>query len=302
MNSIENEETNKFLDSLIVQRNAESLFVQSKFQQAVDLIQNFINKNNPCEKEEGWYLQQMARYQNRILKSDSIKLQQTAHSKNNFLLKPPEGMIFRKLTSFQSNQSERIKVFLEKAENYQELLLYVNEITSNLEFGVDSEKFENSIKSIGEILGFPSERPDKQWKAGPDNLWQVSANEYFIIECKNEVKLDRTSISKDESGQMNNACAWFKSCYKGSNSKNILIIPTRTIGSGAGFNEEVFIMRNKNLKLLKKNLINFINEFANKNLKDIDSAFISNLLKIHKLEPDLFNVYLEKPKEVNFTN
>jgi hypothetical protein len=99
---------------------------------------------------------------------------------------------------------------------------------------------------------------------------------------------------------MNNACAWFKSCYKGSNSKNILIIPTKTIGAGAGFNEEVFIMRNKSLKLLKKNLVNFINEFSNQNLKDLNPTFIANLLKVHKLEPALFSIYLEEPKEVKF--
>ena len=55
-------------------------------------------------------------------------------------------------------------------------------------------------------------------------------------------------ISKAESGQMNNVIAWFRKHYGGTKVKNLMIIPTKTIGHAAGFNEPVEIVRNANLR------------------------------------------------------
>src|SRR5947208_11307581 len=51
------------------------------------------------------------------------------------------------------------------------------------------------------------------WEAA---LWCLSAGQYLVVECKSEVDLNRAEINKDESGQMNNACAWFEKYYKGA--------------------------------------------------------------------------------------
>jgi len=53
----------------------------------------------------------------------------------------------------------------------------------------------------------------------------VRAGHYLVVECKSEVDLNRAEINKDESGQMNNACAWFEKYYKGATATKILIIP-----------------------------------------------------------------------------
>ena len=71
--------------------------------------------------------------------------------------------------------------------------------------------------------GSRRKRPDKEWKAGPDNLWALRDGEYLLVECKSEVQPDRKEIVKDETGQMNNACAWFAKHYNGAKAKNIMM-------------------------------------------------------------------------------
>ena len=102
---------------------------------------------------------------------------------------------------------------------------------SHLRFLVNSEAFERTFNELGKALGFDVQRPDKEWKEGPDNLWALRDTEYLLVECKNEVSLDRAEISKRETGQMNNACAWFSKNYRGATAKNVLVIPTKKVAS-----------------------------------------------------------------------
>ena len=76
-----------------------------------------------------------------------------------------------------------------------------------------SEKFESALKDIGESIGFLSQRPDKEIKKGPDNLWCGVENQYFLLECKNEVEDTRSEINKHEAGQMNSHAGWFEDIY-----------------------------------------------------------------------------------------
>jgi len=124
-------------------------------------------------------------------------------------------------------------------------------MSNRLEFGVKADKFEAALDELAEILGFAGQRPDRQQGAGPDNLWQVREQDYVLWECKNEVKLDRELIHKDETGQMNNACGWFDEHYKGATASRIMIIPAQKCAPGAHFTHDVRIMRPKELQKFK---------------------------------------------------
>ena len=86
----------------------------------------------------------------------------------------------------------------------------VDECLDNLSFGVEAEKFESALKTIGDILGYISQRPDSEIRKGPDNLWCGVNNNYCLFECKSEVDDSRSEISKHEAGQMDSHCAWFE--------------------------------------------------------------------------------------------
>ena len=162
----------------------------------------------------------------------------------------------------------------------------MDEILGRLEFGVKAEKCEQAFKELGACLGFSSERPDKEWKEGPDNLWCVRKGEYLIVECKSEVALDRAEIGKDESGQMNNACAWFDRNYPGAASTNVMLIPPNKLGKAAGFNKTVLIMREKDLRKLRRNVKSFFQEFKDVDFRDVSEAKVQQFLDTHHLSAD----------------
>lgn len=49
-------------------------------------------------------------------------------------------------------------------QSYQELMLSIQGVLNDLGFGTSSENFESALKELGLMLGFLSERPDKEFK------------------------------------------------------------------------------------------------------------------------------------------
>lgn len=105
------------------------------------------------------------------------------------------------ISYIQENRLKRIRSFLRRYNDYSELYLSIDVILDNLSFGMDSEKFESALKTIGELLGFISQRPDKEIRKGPDNLWCGIKNQYLMFECKKEVDEKREEINKHEASQ-----------------------------------------------------------------------------------------------------
>ena len=144
------------------------------------------------------------------------------------------------------------------------------------------------------MLGFISQRPDKEIRKGPDNLWCGIDNQYFLFECKNEVDEDRSEINKYEAGQMNSHCGWFEEEYgKEAVVSRFLIAPTKDLSYAANFTHTVRIIRKGKLKALKTNIKKFINEVAPYKLSDISDEKLLHFIKLHKLDLDDIQNYSE---------
>ncbi len=160
-----------------------------------------------------------------------------------------------------------------------------------------AEAFERAVNDLGIALGFQCQRPDKEWREGPDNLWALRDNEFLLIECKSEVGLDRNQINKDETGQMNNACAWFARNYTGAKVTNWLIIPTNVGTKASGFNEKVEILRESGVKRIAGNAQAFFKELFRLDSSDLLDEKVMKLLKYHTLGvEELVSEYAVEPK------
>lgn len=149
---------------------------------------------------------------------------------------------------------------------------------------------------MAKALGFESQRPDKEMKAGPDNLWALKENQYLLVECKNEVLSKRPSIFKAETGQMNNSIAWFRQNYHDSVVTLMMIHPARKLSPGAGFNEPAGIVGDKELRKLKQNTRSFFNELKGLDFRDLSEARLQTYLQMHKLTVnDLVSAYSKPP-------
>lgn len=289
------------VDRLSAERKFMDEYANGNTDKSVELIQSYIDSYCNNDLERGYYLQLKAKYQYKISQSKSISTQNIAYKKNNGLLAYPEFIQIEQINVQNlSQRSENIKNYLKNIDSKSDLILFTKDLQGKLQFGDDSERFEQGIDELGKILGFETQRPEKDYKEGPDNLWAVAPNEYFIIECKNKVLLSRKHINKIESGQMNNSIAWFNRKYSKSNHTNFMIIGTKYYDPAGGFNEDVGIIRKNKLNSLMKNIQNFLNEFKDEDFKDISLAKISELLLIHKLTVDnLKELYFENALPFN---
>ncbi len=299
MNGIEADEERKGIhDTLKTEYDAERHFMMGEYDRACELMQSLCDTFNDGDLERGWYLQQLARYKYRTSKVESNQIQKAAFRNNLQLLKPIEGINYKKIEYINQNRIRRIKEWITQYGNYSEMMISVEGILQNLSFGMQSEKFESALKDVGEAIGFLSQRPDKEIKKGPDNLWCGVENQYFLLECKNEVDETRSEISKHEAGQMNTHSAWFEKMYGDAKCKRILIIPTIKLSYHADFTHAVEIMRKNTLNKLKNNVRTFFKEFSIYVLHEVSDQKIQQLVDAHNLDINsLLTMYTEPYKQ-----
>jgi replicative superfamily II helicase len=288
----------KMLRVFAEEHRAEQLAQSSAIDAAIKILQTIIDTYVRTPEDKGWYLQEMARYRYADSRAESSKLQLEAHRQNRNLLKPKDGLIVSRIGLVSSKRMESIIDWIAKFSSYDDLNVAVQGVADNLRFGIDADTFERALDELGQAIGFETQRPDKEWGEGPDNLWAVRKNNFILWECKNEVDVDRKQIHKQETGQMNNAVAWFNKNYPGASAKKTMIIPTTKLGKGAGFTEAAEIMRVAELKKLTDATRALFREFRTQDLKSLSVANVQKLINEHKLsEEDLLTGYTKKPQE-----
>lgn len=289
-------------EKLLKEREIEQFCVLGDYSKACHAMQKFIDSLLPTDNlERGWYLQQLARYFYYISRDRSNELQKAAFKANNQLLKPREGIRYTRVSYINENRTKRMRAFLNEFASYDELTLSISAILDNLSFGVDSDKFEEALRILGELLGFISQRPDKEIRKGPDNLWCGVNDQYFMFECKSEVDESRSEINKHEAGQMNSHCGWFEAEYgKEASVTRFLIVPTRELSYAANFTHDVKIIRKGKLREFKTNIKNFVKELAPYSLADISDETLQHFIELHKLDveniPEYSEGYFHKTK------
>jgi replicative superfamily II helicase len=283
------------LQSLQAEFEAEKLNSSGEHKKARSILQT-LSDATPLGTEKGWHLQQIARFEYWHSKVESNKLQVSAYKKNPSLLKPLKGVEYEKIGLITGSRIARLKNVISEYDTFEKLMISTDGILDALIFGEESGKFETALRELGILLGFESQRPEKEDKQGPDNLWCVGRQDFILFECKNEVKSTRTEINKLETGQMNNSCGWFEVNYPGTSLTPIMIIPTKNVTAAGAFNYPVKIMRKGKLNNLKANVRSFIKEFSSYDLSGLDDTNIQNFLNAHNLDtPSIKSTYSESP-------
>nr|WP_315083992.1 helicase C-terminal domain-containing protein [uncultured Campylobacter sp.] len=266
-------------------RKAYNFAINKNYKAAQEILENYINKLPQDNKIFIGYAKQiLAEYTNFIDQNKAQEILKSACNLNNQILKPINGIEYSKISQ-QKSQVDNITNYISDFINTNDLIIEVEEILSHLVFTKDTyDKFEDSIKRIGVLLGFYSQRPDKEYKCGPDNFWAID-NKYLIIECKNGAITD--TISKSDIEQITSSTSWFNQTYHIKDKNNyfsILIHPSNKISQDAFSNEKIRVMTDKNLQIFKENIRGFFNSIKN---KSSDNRAIDKQLKHYRLEPIL---------------
>ena len=299
MSQMEDSDQNNNINSILtIEREAENALLSHNHEKACDLIQELLDTHTLKETERGWYLQSLARYQYYISKVHSMEVQKAAFTSNNQLLCPRDGLTYKKIGIIEGGRMAGIRHWLSAFCDYNNLSIFVNDLLNDLSFNVDSDKFEEATKTLGLLLGFSSQRPDKEFKKGPDNLWCTPEGKYFLIESKNMVQDERETIKKSEAAQMNTHIEWFKKEYgEHCPCKPIMVIPTNKLAYDADINRNVSILRKNGLKNIRNAVSNFIKEFKPYKLSEVDDETLQKFINVHHLsEKELWENYTEMVK------
>jgi hypothetical protein len=282
----------------VAQRLAFDSAAIRDYKEAQRLMQEVVHQSNgEMESIQGWLKWQLAEY---VQLTDPVQAQQilkAALQLNRRLTRPIDGMGYQKLEGKDLHQAREIawklKSYAGKPNN---LLIHVNGILDDLNFIPDNATvFESAMEQLGDFLGYLSQRPEVEFKSGPDVLWAVGNLQYFVIECKSGAVVD--NITKTYANQLSGSMNWFGKRYDHTvNAVAVLVHPSRVFEHAATPHPTARIITAKTLPLLKDAVSKFAKALA-ASVDKIDAAEVQKLLTTFNLTPTPFLAnYTEEPK------
>lgn len=284
------------INSSIIELKAFKEAISGQYLQAsMTIRENLSILSNSSTIDEGWFLQLAASYLYKADSSKAMELQLNAHNKNSYLLKPPHGVMYKKLTTKSSVQANKVKNYISNFTEPNAVILSINSILENLIFKPDSSAiFEKALFEIGNCLGFESQQPEKEFSIGPDVLWNLYDDEYLVIEAKNEVKLSRNKVYKSETEQISESTNWFIREYPDKIFTPLLIHPVNILDKQAIGPHNLKILNTDNLNEFKNSVKGFFGKIAIKPLDQWDAKELTAELKNYNLNKDSLKKYFSK--------
>ena len=264
---------------------------------AAQLLNNAVESSHD-DDEKAWLMSKLAAIQHRLDPAESQKTLLKAHRKNMNVLRPMDGIAYQQLEIPSGKQAAKVQSY--HNENYlgvTERMRHVNKVTDDMCFGsVSPDEFEEAIDDVALFIGLQSQRPEKKFNDGPDNLWVLPDGSFIIIECKNNVT-STNGISKTHLGQLGQSMSWFYSRYKNiASATPVIIHPLRTLGDGASEVERMRIITEIELSTLRNALCKFAESLGDPNILN-NQKKIHQLLAIHGFNGKEFLIrYTSRPK------
>ena len=227
---------------------------------------------------KAWLLSRKAAFQH---PSDATGAQKTlivAHDMEPGVLKPMHGATYRKLTPTMGQQAATlIAKHDSRFVDPTHMKLFADGLCSDLQFAPGtSRKFEAAVHDLGWFIGIRGQRPERDYKEGPDNLWALPNGAFLVIECKNGAT-SGNGISKRDAGQLGQSLAWFTRRYPASVSVPIIIHRDSTLGPGASSIPDMRVITSSHLSKLRTNLRGFAQQLMDPDVLRRASAVAARL-------------------------
>ena len=286
-------QTGQLDDLTIAIRDCYELASKNANKDAANILLQMVNKLAD-KKEKGFCKQLLAEYINMYDKVEAQKTQLSAISDNRRVLKPIEGIQYNKMESSTHEQAVLCRNFLtDKFQDSNKMLIEVKGLLSKLKFKANSANvFEESFMQIAKYLGFLSQRPEVEFRKGPDVLWEIGNLKYLVIECKNEAYAG--TITKTYCNQLNGSCNWFEAKYDKSCSYTpIMVHPSVIFEYASSPKTSIRIITKERLELFCNAVNEFIKAIAVNNSMG-NQDFIRESLELYKLRSiDFVELYTE---------
>jgi len=278
-------------------RKAFNFAAIRNYKQAAKEINEITNQTDDL-KIRGWLKQILSEYINFYNPVEAQKTLMSAANDNRRVLHPIDGIAYHRLSTYEIDQAQQCKDFFSsKYDDPNKLILEVNGLIDQFIFKPDTASiFEETTKQLAKFIGFNSQRPENEYKRGPDVLWEVGQLNYFIIECKNGAITP--IITKADCNQLNGSINWFLEKYDHTcHFFPIMIHPSNVFEYAASPYQKIRIITKDKIEQFAITIKNFVKSVAIDNkINDRDS--INELLIYYKLRPiDIINNYTKHFKK-----
>lgn len=286
-------------------RRAFNEAINGDYPAAVDILEKYLSKIKGDDTEEKGYVNYLiakysqfydptlsvehlctARKLNKQLPISDSVLNSDAHSD---VIVWQGNNVAKTFFSNTENSANSIEKSMEKISK----LSYEDDVT-----GLSADQFEEAVDSLGKVIGFLTERPDKEkYKdGGPDNLWVVKETRFYVIECKNQERSE--SVSKKSGEQLLSSVEWFKQRQGsyGNTCVPIMFHRSNRIDKETSMPEGTKIIDDKKLKNLIKAVEGYV--YALNKLKEKTPKNIQSLINEYGLnERNFLGQFTSKYKE-----
>jgi hypothetical protein len=272
-------------------RNAYDLASKNNAHAASQIINELVNAESD-KKLKGYLKQVLAEYVNIFDKAEAQRVQLSATDDNRRVLKPIAGISYHKIDGQAHDQAVSCSNYLvQRHQDPNKLIIEVNGILDDLEFKIGTSNiFEEAMKNIVRYIGFESQRPEQEYKKGPDNLWNAGGLKYFVIECKNEAIA--TTISKAYCNQLNGSCSWFNNKYDASCTYvPIMVHPSTLFEYAASPDQAIRIMTKEKLESFRSSVKDLIKSIAISNALSSPNQIRDKLIAYKLRECDFVENY-----------
>ena len=233
-------------------------------------------------RQGGQLLEQAAVYAEKF---DPVRAQDmlaAARVKNPYVLRPLTGVAFRSVT-FEGSQAAKVSSRATTMfGNGTALRVGVEGILDRLEFDpLTTEEFEQGVLELGLLLGLGSQRPERDFGTGPDNVWAVDPGTFWVIEAKSGATSD--FISKRDAGQLGEALLWFGRKYPADVAATpVMIHKEKKLHGTASGPTGMRVVHSRALADLKHDVRAFSEGLAAEGWRDL--SVVSRLLAGHRLD------------------
>lgn len=264
----------------------------NQHERAVEVLGAVVNET-PDEQIQAWLLSRKAAFQHLIDADGAQRTLRAAHAREPGVLKPLHGATYKALSPATGQQAATlIENHRGRFRDATEMKLYADALCADLQFAPDtSNAFEAAINDLAWFLGIRGQRPEKDYKEGPDNLWALPNGSFLIIECKNGATSE-TGIAKKDAGQLGQSVEWFRQWYPASVSAiPVMIHPDRTLGQGASPVNEMRVIDSAGLDRLRQNLRSFARQLVNPDIASSASEVAKRLNQFNLNADALVNAF-----------
>ena len=175
---------------------------------------------------KGWLQESLATYMQNV---DPVQTQATLEGAVRLsarVMRPLSGVKYKRARSTVDQARAVSQLLGERFGSGTELRLNTEDLVSRLKFDSNgANDFENAVEELGTLLGFESQRPERDTGRGPDALWGMGDMKYLVIECKSEAE---SEIWKKDAAQLAHSMSWFDEQYDSS------AVPTPLIAHHSG--------------------------------------------------------------------